>query len=82
MCYNGWFYPFGVPECWLRLDFLTLHPDLHRTHGKGPRKTKRIRNEIDFTKHRTRMSCGICRQEGHNRRPCPQSDLLRTKRTL
>ena len=56
-------------------------PNPHLIRNKGRPKSTRIRNEMDendrelptslWIENGPKSRCGLCRQEGHNRRTCP-----------
>ena len=62
-------------------------PDPQLLRGKGRPVKSRIRNEMDGVRReqgsrredpelreiQSRQQCGVCHQEGHNRRSCPNS---------
>ena len=62
-------------------------PDPQLLRGKGRPVKSRIRNEMDGVRRergsqredpelrevQPRQQCGLCHQEGHNRRSCPNS---------
>ena len=49
------------------------NPAMKRRHGRP--KSTRIRNEMEWREGQiSRLNCGICREEGHNRRRCPNAN--------
>uniref|UniRef100_A0A2N9F0Z9 Transposase MuDR plant domain-containing protein n=1 Tax=Fagus sylvatica TaxID=28930 RepID=A0A2N9F0Z9_FAGSY len=51
-----------------------LIPNLAQKRGRGSLNATRIRNEMDWIERQSgRPSCGICHEEGHNRRRCPNA---------
>jgi hypothetical protein len=41
------------------------------TRQRGRVKSTRLRNEMDWRENQAKPKCGLCHQEGHNRRKCP-----------
>uniref|UniRef100_A0A2N9EMB2 SWIM-type domain-containing protein n=1 Tax=Fagus sylvatica TaxID=28930 RepID=A0A2N9EMB2_FAGSY len=63
----------------MSVDGPRLIPDLAQKRGRGRPKATRIRNEMDWTERQSgRPSCRICREEGHNRRRCPNANPTST----
>ena len=63
-------------------------PNQRLIHKKGRPKSTRIRNEMDdedrelptslWIENGPKLKCGLCRQEGHNRRTCPTRNVAST----
>ncbi|XP_039130809.1 uncharacterized protein LOC120267176 [Dioscorea cayenensis subsp. rotundata] len=60
---EGYWNPYNGPR---------LRPNITmRRPTKGRPKSTRIRNEMDIREGVQRKRCGLCRNEGHSRRNCP-----------
>ena len=45
-------------------------------HVSGGRpKSTRLYNEMDVREGKTSVTCGLCKQSGHNRRSCPNKNM-------
>ena len=63
----------------------TVMPNPRLIREKGRPKSTRIRNEMDdedrelpnslWIENGPKLKCGLCRQEGHNRRTCPTRNV-------
>ena len=66
-------------------------PNPRLIQEKGQPKSTRIRNEMDeedrelptslWIENRLKSECGLCRQEGHNRRKCLTQNVKSTSRS-
>uniref|UniRef100_A0A2N9J057 SWIM-type domain-containing protein n=1 Tax=Fagus sylvatica TaxID=28930 RepID=A0A2N9J057_FAGSY len=54
-------------------NFPMLRPDPRLLRQRGRPKSTRIRNEMDWRENQHKQSCGLCNQEGHNRKKCPNA---------
>uniref|UniRef100_A0A2N9G230 CCHC-type domain-containing protein n=1 Tax=Fagus sylvatica TaxID=28930 RepID=A0A2N9G230_FAGSY len=54
-------------------NFPMLRPDPRLLRQRGRPKSTRIRNEMDWRENQHKQSCGLCNEEGHNRRKCPNA---------
>jgi hypothetical protein len=59
----------------------TLRPDPTMLRQKGRPKSTRIRNEMDWRENQPKPRCGICQEEGHNHRTCPNVNMGSTSGT-
>ena len=71
--YSPQFQPIPHPDYWNESDMLTLLPPFARIRKKGRPRSTRMRNEMDWQERGPRPRCRICRQEGHDRRTCPNT---------
>ena len=39
-------------------------------------KSTRLHNEMDIREGKTKIKCGLCKQQGHNRRSCKSRNQL------
>uniref|UniRef100_A0A2N9GUX0 SWIM-type domain-containing protein n=1 Tax=Fagus sylvatica TaxID=28930 RepID=A0A2N9GUX0_FAGSY len=69
--YSGSFEPLKDEPYWQPIEGPTLRPDPTMLRQKGRPKSTRIRNEMDWRENQPKPRCGICQEEGHNRRTCP-----------
>jgi hypothetical protein len=69
--YSGSFEPLKDEPYWQPIEGPTLRPDPTMLRRKGRPKSTRIRNEMDWRENQPKPRCGICQEEGHNRRTCP-----------
>ena len=71
--YSGQWWPLGNEDAMApREEPWKLVPNASTIRGKGRPKSIRIRNEVDWMEpSQRRLKCGICGNEGHNRRQCP-----------
>uniref|UniRef100_A0A2N9ICB4 SWIM-type domain-containing protein n=1 Tax=Fagus sylvatica TaxID=28930 RepID=A0A2N9ICB4_FAGSY len=54
-------------------NFPMLRPDPRLLRQRGRPKSTRIRNEMDWRENQHKQTCGLCNQEGHNRKKCPNA---------
>ncbi|RVX23680.1 hypothetical protein CK203_000755 [Vitis vinifera] len=47
---------------------------MKRLSGGRPKST-RLHNEMDVREGKTSVTCGLCKQSGHNRRSCPNKNM-------
>ncbi|RVX08331.1 hypothetical protein CK203_017615 [Vitis vinifera] len=47
---------------------------MKRVSGGRPKST-RLHNEMDVREGKTSVTCGLCKQSGHNRRSCPNKNM-------
>ena len=45
-------------------------PESMKRIGSGRPKSTRLHNEMDVREGKTTITCGLCKQMGHNRRSC------------
>lgn len=65
------FRPVRDQPYWLPYNGQRILPNRDRLRGKGRPKVTRIRNEMDeWVESRPAQTCGLCGQQGHNRRSC------------
>lgn len=69
--YSESFEPMKDEPYWQPIEGPTLRPDPTMLRQKGRPKSTRIRNEMDWRENQPKPRCGICQEEGHNRRTCP-----------
>ena len=48
-----------------------LYPDPNMLRDKDQPMTTRIRTKMDWRESQPKPECGVCHEEGHNRRRCP-----------
>uniref|UniRef100_A0A2N9EWY4 SWIM-type domain-containing protein n=1 Tax=Fagus sylvatica TaxID=28930 RepID=A0A2N9EWY4_FAGSY len=78
-CYDHSFMPIHDKGYWRNVEGPRLIPNPAQKRGSGRPKATRIRNEMDWIERQSgRPSCGICREEGHNRRRCPNANPTST----
>lgn len=70
-CYVPQFEPIPDQSCWPEPSGQKVVPDVSYVRGVGRPRSSRIRNEMDWREPAVKIRCGVCRQEGHNRRNCP-----------
>lgn len=70
--YDTSFEPMVHEHYWAAYDGPKIipHPSRRRDPTSG-RPTKRIHNEMDVSRKRQNNHCGICKEQGHDRRKCP-----------
>ena len=47
---------------------------MKRVSGGRPKST-RLHNEMDVREGKNSVTCGLCKQSGHNRRSCPNKNM-------
>ena len=47
---------------------------MKRVSGGQPKSTC-LHNEMDLREGKTSITCGLCKQSGHNRRSCPNMNM-------
>ena len=65
---------FRVPKdksLWREVAGPKLYPNPEMLRDKGRLMSTRIRNEMDWRESQPKPKCGVCHEEGHNRRRCP-----------
>ena len=65
---------FRVPKdksLWREVVGPKLYPDPEMLRDKGRPMSTRIRNEMNWRESQPKPKCGVCHEEGHNRRRCP-----------
>jgi hypothetical protein len=73
-CYQPHFEPMKDAPYWEEdPNFPMLRPDPRLFRQRGRPKSTRIRNEMDWRENQHKQSCGLCNEEGHNRRKCPNA---------
>uniref|UniRef100_A0A2N9HQ99 SWIM-type domain-containing protein n=1 Tax=Fagus sylvatica TaxID=28930 RepID=A0A2N9HQ99_FAGSY len=73
-CYQPHFEPMKDAPYWEEdPNFPMLRPDPRLLRQRGRPKSTRIRNEMDWRENQHKQSCGLCNEEGHNRRKCPNA---------
>lgn len=70
-CYTPQFNPIPHEAYWPTFDFPVVHSNPTLLRRKGRPRLSTIRNEIGQRESSGKIWCGICKQEGHNRRKCP-----------
>ena len=72
--YDTWaslFHPIYDEEEWPLYDGPTIiAPESMKRMGSGRPKSTRLHNEMDDREGKTTITCGLCKQLGHNRRSC------------
>jgi hypothetical protein len=78
-CYDHSFMPISDPRNWQPLEGPIMRPNPSMKRKRGRPKSTRIMNKMDWREGQiSRPSCGICREEGHNRRRCPNANRTST----
>jgi hypothetical protein len=78
-CYDRSFMPVSDPRNWLPIVGPITCPNPLMKRRRGRPKSTRIKNEMDWREGQiSRPSCGICREEGHNRRRCLNANCTST----
>ena len=72
--YDTWaslFHPIFNEDEWPLYDGPTIRPleSMQRMRSGHPKST-RLHNEMDVREGKTSITCGLCKQLGHNRRSC------------
>ena len=84
--YESIFQPLNDRLEWLEpTERRIVMPNLRLIYEKGRPKSTRIRNKMDdedrelptslWIENGPKLKCGLCRQEGHNRRTCPTRNV-------
>ena len=72
--YDIWaslFHPIFNEDEWPLYDDPTIvPPEAMKCMGSGRPKSTRLHNEMDVREGKTTITCGLCKQLGHNRRSC------------
>ena len=72
--YDTWatlFHPIFNEDKWPIYDgTMIVPPESMQLFGSGRPKSTRLHNEMDFREGKTLITCGLCKQLGHNRRSC------------
>ena len=72
--YDTWatlFHPIFNEDKWPIYDGTMIVPlESMQRFGSGCPKSTRLHNEMDFREGKTLITCGLCKQLGHNRRSC------------
>ena len=50
--------------------------ELMKRASSGRPKSSRLHNEMDVREGKTSMTCGLCKQSGHNHRFCQNSNRV------
>ena len=53
---------------------IVLIDSMKRVSGGRPKST-RLHNEINVQESKTSVTCGLCKQSGHNRHSCPNKNM-------
>ena len=70
-CYIPQFNPIPHQAYWPEPNFSIVHPNPTLVRDKGGPKSSRISKEMNWREPSVKVQCGLCKQEGHNRRKCP-----------
>ena len=72
--YDTWatlFHPIFNEDEWPLYDgTMIVSPESMQHFGSGSPKLTRLHNEMDVREGKTLITCGLCKQLGHNRRSC------------
>ena len=72
--YDTWanlFHPIFNEDEWYLYDGPTIVPYESMKHiSSGRPKSTRLHNKMDVREGKTTITCGLCKQLGHNRRSC------------
>jgi hypothetical protein len=79
--YSESFEPVKDKPYWQPIEGPTLRPDPTMLRQKGQPKSIRIRNGMDWRENQPKPRCGICQEEGHNHRTCPNVNMGSTSGT-
>ena len=65
------FHPIYDEEEWPLYDGPTIvAPESMKCMGSGRPKSTQLHNEMDVREGKTTITCGLCKQLGHNRQSC------------
>ena len=71
------FYPMFNEDEWPLYDGPTIvAPESMKRQVSGRPKSTRLHNEMDIREGKTKIKCGLCKQQGHNRRSCKSRNQL------
>lgn len=75
--YAPQFKPIPHEDYWTEPEMPTLYPNHARLREKGRPRSTRLRNEMDWKENwkedaDSKKRCGLCREEGHDKRKCPK----------
>ena len=71
------FYPMFNEDEWPIYDGPTIaSPEPMKRQVSGRPKSTRLHNEMDIREGKTKVKCGLCKQQGHNRRSCKSRNQL------
>ena len=71
------FYPIFNEDEWPLYEGPTIvAPESMKRQLSGRPKSTRLHNEMDIREGKTRLKCGLCKQQGHNRRSCKSRNQL------
>ena len=71
------FYPIFDEDEWPLYDGPTIvAPESMKRQVSGRPKSTRLHNEMDIREGKTKIKCGLCKQQGHNRRSCKSRNQL------
>ena len=72
--YDTWaslFHPIFNEDEWPLYDgFTIIPPESMKQIGSGRPRSTLLHNEMDVREGKTTITCGLCKQPGHNRRSC------------
>ena len=72
--YDTWaslFHPICNEDEWPLYDGPTIvPPESMKRIGSGRPRSTRLHNEIDVREEKTTITCGLCKQLGHNQQSC------------
>ena len=72
--YDTWapiFHPIFNEDEWPFYDGIVIvPPESMQRFGSGRPKSTRLHNEMEVREGKTLITCGLCKQLGHNRRSC------------
>ena len=74
-CYASKFKPVLDATYWKEPDFPKLYPNSTIRRERGRPKVSQLGDEMDWRESQPKPTCGLCRQVGHNRRKCPNSNV-------
>ena len=71
--YQPQFQPMKDALYWEDPNFPMLEADQRLVRQRSCPKSTRFRNEMDWRENQHKQSCGLCNEEEHNRRKCPNA---------
>ena len=74
------FHPIFNEDEWPFYDGPTIvPPESMKRIGSGRLKSTRLHNEMDVREGKATITCGLCKQSGHNRRSCKNINQVQSE---